>query len=77
MTVDQVVGGLTSIRKRLRAINAQYDGLENRLEALNVVQAALHEMSALHALLPADLKGKSWVFLSMERGRVPWRSSPN
>ncbi|HKV46176.1 MAG TPA: hypothetical protein VJT32_16120 [bacterium] len=77
MTVDQVVGGLASIRKRIRAINARYDGLENQLEAMNVVQAALHEMSTLHELLPADLKGKSWVFLSLERGRAPWRSSSN
>ncbi|HLW58727.1 MAG TPA: hypothetical protein VKV57_02250 [bacterium] len=77
MTVDQLVGGMTLIRKRIRAINARYDGLENQNEAMNVVQAALHEMSILHELLPADLKGKSWVFLSLERARVPWRSSSN
>jgi len=77
MTVDRVVVELASIRRRIRAINARYDGLDNRLEAMNVVQAALHEMTTLHALLPRNLREKSWVFLSMERGRISWRSSQN
>ena len=77
VSVDQVVGGLTSIRKRLRAINARYDGLDNRLEAMYTVQAAINEMTTLHALLPQHLREKSWVFQSMERGRIPWRPSAN
>ncbi len=75
MTMDQIVGNLTSIQRRLRNINTEYDVLENQVEAKNVVQAALHEMSALHNMLPKKLRGKSWVFLSLERGRTHYRSS--
>lgn len=75
MTMDQIVDSLTSIKKRLRTINTEYDGLDNRVEALNVVQAALGEMTALHSLLPRQLAKKSWVFLSLERGRTHYRSA--
>jgi hypothetical protein len=75
METDRIVGSLTSIRRRLRSINRQYDGLENRVEAMNVVQAALHEMTALHSLLPKPLQEKSWVFLSLERGRTHDRAA--
>ena len=75
MTMDQIVGNLTSIKRRLRNINTEYDGLENRVEAMNVLQAALSEMTALHNLLPKPLQQKSWVFMSMERGRTHYRSA--
>ncbi len=75
MTMDQIVGDMTSIQRRLRNINTEYDGLENPVEAMNVMQAALHEMSALHNMLPKSLQGKSWVFLSLERGRTHYRSA--
>jgi len=70
VTTNQLLGTLTSLSKRLRSINAEYDGLENHVEAMNVVQAALNEMSLLHTLLPEALRAKSWVFLSLERGRT-------
>jgi len=73
--MDQIVGNLTSIQRRLRNINTEYDVLENQVEAKNVVQAALHEMTALHNMLPKQLRGKSWVFLSLERGRTHYRSA--
>lgn len=75
MGTDAIVGSLTSIRRRLRCISSQYDGLENRVEAMNVVQAALHEMTTLHSLLPKGLQDKSWVFLSLERGRTHDRAA--
>jgi hypothetical protein len=75
MTTDQIVGNLTSIKRRLRSINTEYDGLDNRVEAMNVMQAALHEMTALHHMLPKALQEKSWVFLSLERGRTHYRSA--
>ncbi len=75
MTMDQIVGNMTSIKRRLRNINTEYDVLENQVEAMNVVQAALHEMSALHNMLPKSLQEKSWVFLSLERGRTHYRSA--
>ena len=75
MTTDEIVGNLTSIKRRLRSINTEYDGLDNRLEAKNVMQAALHEMTTLHAMLPKPLRSKSWVFLSLERGRTHYRSA--
>jgi hypothetical protein len=75
MTTDQIVGNLTSIKRRLRSINTEYDVLDNRVEAKNVMQAALHEMTALHNMLPKALRTKSWVFLSMERGRTHYRSA--
>jgi hypothetical protein len=75
MTTDQIVGSMTSIKKRLRNISAAYDVLENHVEAMNVVQAALHEMSVLHTLLPRPLQDKSWVFLSLERGHTHHRSA--
>ena len=75
MTTDQIVGNLTSIKRRLRSINTAYDQLDNRVEAMNVVQAALHEMNTLHSMLPKPLRKKSWVFLSMERGRTHYRSA--
>jgi hypothetical protein len=75
MTMDQIVGNMTSIKRRLRNINTEYDVLENQVEAMNVVQAALHEMSALHNMLPKSLQEKSWVFLSLERGRTHSRSA--
>jgi hypothetical protein len=75
MTTDQIVGSMTSIKKRLRSINAEYDVLENHVEAMNVVQAALQEMSVLHTLLPKPLQEKSWVFLSLERGHTHYRSA--
>ncbi|HKV44175.1 MAG TPA: hypothetical protein VJT32_05795 [bacterium] len=72
MTTNQLLGTLTSLSRRLRSINAEYDGLENPVEAMHVVQAALSEMSVLHNMLPEALRGKSWVFLSLERGRGHW-----
>jgi len=75
MTTDQIVGSMTSIKKRLRSISAEYDVLENHVEAMNVVQAALQEMSVLHTLLPKPLQEKSWVFLSLERGHTHYRSA--
>jgi len=75
MSIDQIVGNMTSIKRRLRSINTQYDGLDNRVEAMNVVQAALHEMTALHNMLPKPLQEKSWVFMSLERGRTHYRSA--
>lgn len=75
MTTDQIVGNMTSIKRRLRSINTEYDGLDNRVEAMNVMQAALHEMTALHHMLPKTLQKKSWVFLSLERGRTHYRSA--
>ncbi len=75
MTMDQIVGNMTSIRRRLRNISTEYDVLENQVEAKNVVQAAISEMTALHNLLPKQLRGKSWVFLSLERGRTHYRSA--
>jgi hypothetical protein len=66
---------MTSIKKRLRSISAEYDILENHVEAMNVVQAALQEMSVLHTLLPKPLQEKSWVFLSLERGHTHYRSA--
>jgi len=74
MTTGLIVANMTSIKRRLRHINTEYDGLDNRLEAMNVVQAALREMSTLHSLLPKSLKDKSWVFLSLERGRTHYRA---
>jgi hypothetical protein len=74
MTTDQIVGNMTSIRRRIRSIDTEYEGLENRVEAMNVVQAALREMTTLHSMLPKRLKEKSWVFLSLERGRTHYRS---
>ena len=74
MTTGLIVANMTSIKRRIRTINTEYDGLENPLEAMNVVQAALREMSTLHSLLPKRLKEKSWVFLSLERGRTHHRS---
>jgi hypothetical protein len=70
MSTDVIVANLTSIKRRIRNINTEYDILENPLEAKNVVQAALREMSTLHNMLPKQLKEKSWAFLSMERGRT-------
>lgn len=75
MTMDQIVVNMTSIKRRLRSINTEYDGLDNRVEAMNVVQAALHEMTALHNMLPKQLQEKSWVFMSLERGRTHYRSA--
>jgi hypothetical protein len=75
MTTDQIVGSMTSIKKRLRSISKEYDLLENHVEAMNVVQAALHEMTVLHTLLPKPLQEKSWVFMSLERGRTHYRSA--
>jgi hypothetical protein len=75
MTMDQIVGNMTSIRRRLRNISTEYDVLENQVEAKNVVQAAISEMNALHNLLPKQLRKKSWVFLSLERGRTHYRSA--
>ena len=75
MTMDQIVVNMTSIKRRLRSINRAYDNLENRVEAMNVVQAALHEMTALHSMLPKQLRQKSWVFMSLERGRTHYRSA--
>jgi hypothetical protein len=75
MEMEHIVGSLTSIRRRIRSINTQYDVLDNRVEAMNVVQAALSEMTALHSLLPKRLQEKSWVFLSLERGRTHLRSA--
>ncbi len=74
MTTSQIVGNMTSIRRRIRHIDTEYEGLDNRVEAMNVVQAALREMSTLHSMLPKRLKEKSWVFLSLERGRTHYRS---
>jgi hypothetical protein len=73
--MDQIVGNMTSIRRRLRNISTEYDVLENQVEAKNVVQAAISEMNALHNLLPNQLRKKSWVFLSLERGRTHYRSA--
>jgi hypothetical protein len=73
--MDQIVVNMTSIKRRLRSINTEYDGLDNRVEAMNVVQAALHEMIALHNMLPKPLQEKSWVFMSLERGRTHYRSA--
>jgi len=75
MTMDQIVGNMTSIQRRLRNISTEYDVLENQVEAKNVVQAAISEMNALHNLLPKQLRKKSWVFLSLERGRTHYRSA--
>ena len=75
MTMDQIVDNMTSIKRRLRSINTEYDVLDNGVEAKNVMQAALHEMSALHNMLPKALRTKSWVFLSLERGRTHYRSA--
>ena len=75
MSIDQIVGNMTSIKRRLRSINTEYDVLENRVEAMNVVQAALHEMTALHNMLPKQFQKKSWVFMSLERGRTHYRSA--
>jgi hypothetical protein len=75
VTTDQIVGNLTSIKRRLRSINTEYDALDNRVEARNVMQAALHEMTTLHNMLPKALRTKSWVFLSLERGRTHYRSA--
>ena len=75
MTTDQIVGNLTSIKRRLRSISTAYDALDNSVEAKNVMQAALHEMSALHNMLPKALRTKSWVFLSLERGTTHYRSA--
>ncbi len=75
MTMGQIVDNMTSIKRRLRSINTEYDGLDNRVEAKNVMQAALHEMTALHNMLPKALRKKSWVFLSLERGRTHYRSA--
>ena len=75
MEMEHIVGSMTSIKRRLRSINTQYDGLENRVEAMNVVQAAISEMTVLHSLLPKRLQEKSWVFLSLERGRTHMRSA--
>jgi len=74
MKTDQVVVSLVSLHKRLRAINAVYDGLEDKPEALTVAQAAFREMSVLHRLLPQNLKRKIWVVLSIEKGN-PWGSA--
>ena len=74
MTTCELVGTLASLHKRLRTISTHYDGLENQIEAKNVFQAALSELSAVHNLLPEHLKEKSWVFLSLERGNTHWRS---
>jgi len=75
MTMDQIVGNMTSIQRRLRTISTEYDVLENQVEAKNVVQAAISEMNALHNLLPKQLRKKSWVFLSLERARTHYRSA--
>jgi hypothetical protein len=75
MTTGEIVGNLTSIKRRLRSINTEYDGLDNSVEAKNVMQAALHEMTMLHNMLPKSLRTKSWVFLSIERGRTHYRSA--
>ena len=74
MTTGQIVGSMASIRRRIRHIDSEYEGLENRVKAMNVVQAALREMTTLHSMLPKRLKEKSWVFLSLERGRTHYRS---
>lgn len=72
MTTDQLVDSLTALHKRCRTIT-EHDRLDNPFEAMNVVQAALNEMSTLHNLLPDELREKSWVFLSLKRGRTTWR----
>ena len=74
MTTGLILANMTSIKRRIRHINSEYDGLDNRLEAMNVVQAALREMTTLHSLLPKPIKEKSWVFLSLERGRTHCRA---
>ena len=75
MTTCELVGTLASLHRRLRTISTYYDGLENQIEARNVFQAALSELSTMHNLLPEHLRGKSWVFLSLERGSTThWRS---
>ena len=74
MTTCELVGTLASLHRRLRTISTYYDGLENQIEARNVFQAALSELSAMHNLLPEHLREKSWVFLSLERGSTHWRS---
>jgi len=72
MSLDQIVGTMVGLKRRLRVVNAQLDGLDNRVEALNVMQAALHEMAILHDLLPKPLRDKSWALLSLERARMDW-----
>ena len=74
MTTCELVGTLASLHRRLRTISTHFDGLENQIEAKNVFQAALSELSAVHNLLPEHLREKSWVFLSLERGGPHWRS---
>ena len=70
MRLDQIVGEMASIRRQLRNINARFGGLENPVEALNVMQAALHELAILHTMLPKRLRDKSWALLSLERARM-------
>jgi hypothetical protein len=51
---------------RLRRLNAAYMEAEDKRETTAVLQACFGELRTLHALLPADLRTRSWM-LSVER----------
>ena len=49
------------VRRQLRCLNAAYAEADDKIEVRGLIEAKLHELETLHALLPGFLKRKSWL----------------
>lgn len=68
-TTTEMIPSVLRIHRHLRKLNSDYMASEDKPETRTVLQARLNELRFLHALLPSDLREKSWI-LSMERHGV-------
>lgn len=64
ISLDQVEQGIRLARRRLLTLNAHSDTLEVRYST----DAAYQDLKTLHAMLPEQIRNKSWVFQSMLKG---------
>jgi hypothetical protein len=61
-----MVGTVRTIYRRFKRLNCAYIDAEDKHETIAVLRAHVNELQAVHSLLPAELRPKSWL-LTMER----------
>lgn len=65
-----VIPSLLRIHRQLRILDQAYMGAEAKKQVQSAVEAKLHDLRAIHDLLPRDVRDKSWILLMRWYG--PW-----
>lgn len=66
VTTMNTIPSVLRIRRQLRTLNSAYMESEDKPETRMVLQAHVNELKLLHEMLPANVRGKSWI-LTIER----------